>query len=139
MEEFVERFQRATHISSEYSLYGCHYRLLHDAEHGRILAGEMIPSHACIGEIFGQPAYIWEISHSEYVFIDDDWVLDVSRAHPRQVLSLLRDDNQSECPCNCEITLRESSQHPSGYQFFLIATRPIYVGEELVYAVEMRR
>lgn len=136
MDVLEASFQRCLSVSG-YSLRGSNFLVSFDEETGRVVAHQDIPQGACIGEVFGTPCYIWDVGHAEYMFIDDDMVVDVSKEVPRQVLSLVRDDNQSECPCNCEISVMHSPSEdpPCDIRFFLVAVRAIHAGDELVYDV----
>lgn len=114
-------------------MQGCMYPLRYD--NGAVLTTTFIPNAACIGEMVGNQAYIWEMHHSEYIFIDDDLVLDVSAIIPRPILSLMKDDNQSDLAPNCTIQIKEHCDSAGRYKlsFWLLATRPIFPNEELVY------
>lgn len=86
-----------------------------------------------IGEIVGKPAYIWEIDHSDYIIIDQDYVLDVSSScnGRRSVLTLVREENDSNNAANCTIV----STTEDTPRFFLQATTNITPDTELVYYV----
>lgn len=110
----------------------CNYEVEYDEFINGVITKQHIPSGACIGEIMGEPKYIWDMRHSEFIFIDEDMVVDVSKVLPRQILSFIREDNQSEYPYNCEIIVKDT---PEEMRFFLYATRVIYPNEEIVYKI----
>lgn len=97
-----------------------------------------IPSGRTIGEVVGNPCYIWDITHTDYVIVGDDLVLDMSevRAGSRSPLSFLRDDNSSPHPANCTISACVNEDTGLG-RFFVISTRDVHPGEELVYTIGM--
>ena len=112
---------------------GCYYNLEYDPESGRVISATTVLKGAVLGALYGTPRYIWEVNHSEYIFVDEDLIVDVSHEVPRQILSLMRDDNQSDQPSNCEVRVEhlEDIMH-----FSVVATRNICPGDELVYAVQ---
>jgi hypothetical protein len=133
MEELACLFMRSASVVGVSDRGQC-FRLALERGPERVVALEPIPVGAVIGRLDGRPCYIWEVAHSEYLFVDDDLILDVSHAVPRQILSFLRDDNQSEHIANCEIGVKYGTDGgPDG--FLLVATRPIAAGEELVYVI----
>lgn len=101
---------------------------------GKVFAQIFIPACTSIGQLPGVPAYIWEMHHPHYIFIDDDRVLDVSQLEPRPTLSFIRDDDESDAAANCVVDIRET-YGPDVYtlSFWLMSTRPILPGEEIVY------
>lgn len=133
-DDLIAAFNRAMLVSGA-SNYACNYNLSCDGTDACVRTDTFIPSGACIGELYGEPRYIWDMTHSEYVFIDEDMVVDVSAQSPRQVLSFLREDNQSDQHVNAEIIVQETSEE---LHFYVFSTRPIFPGEEIVYRIHMR-
>lgn len=130
MNELIAQFNRSTCI--EYTKTACNYDIEYDEFINGVRAKQYIQCGALIGEILGDPKYIWDMRHSEFIFIDEDMVVDVSKVLPRQILSFIREDNQSEYPYNCEIIVKDT---PNELRFFLCATRVIYPNEEIVYKI----
>lgn len=97
-----------------------------------VYTDQFIPSNTCIGEIEGEPAYIWDIRHTRYLIVDDDFVLDVSKLNPKPVFAWLREDNESDSFANCIIQCQ--TNHETGEnKFYLWSISPISQGQELVY------
>ena len=114
------------------------FSLLYDANTQRVLANEFILAGSCLGQIYGIPMYIWDISHYDYMFVDEDMVLDVSQNVPRTMLTFVRDDNLSESPKNCVIHV-EQDDTTFQTHFYLYATCDIHVGDEIVNAIPSYR
>lgn len=115
-----------------------YFSLLYDADTQRVIANESIPAGSCLGEIHGIPMYIWDMGHWDYMFVDEDLVLDVSKNVPRTMLTLVRDDNLSSSPKNCVIHV-EQDDTAFHTKFYLYSTCDIHVGEEIVNAVPSYR
>lgn len=123
-------FERATHIR----IYNpTPFHLYIGPERG-VHAGQKIPAYTCIGEIEGEPTYIWDMSHQDYIIVGDEFVLDVSKLLPRPILSWLREENQTDMFNNCMIQT-EHNEHTGETRFLLYTTRPIEDGDELIYTV----
>lgn len=100
----------------------------------QVIAKQFIPAGTCLGQIYGEPTYIWDICHSDYMFVDEDMVLDVSKNVPRTMLTLIRDDNQTDHPKNCVIYVEQDDR--TFQNFFLVhSVKDIYPGDEVVNAV----
>jgi hypothetical protein len=133
--DLVESWQRGFHLEIPNDSY---FLVVYDQDTQGVIAKEFIPVGSLIGEIRGDTIYIWDITHSNYLFIDEDIVLDVSAALPRTVLSFIRDDNQSNTTKNCMIQVQQDDI-TCQTRFFVYSTRDIYMGEELVNAVPLYR
>jgi hypothetical protein len=92
---------------------------------------QIIMENTIIGEVYGDPAYIWEIQHTNYVLINNDMVLDVLRYMDLDI-SYVREENQSYQISNCYI--RMITEKDCTTRFFLITKRVIMPNEELVYS-----
>lgn len=115
-----------------------HFSLEYDEDTRKVIAKEFIPAGACLGQIYGDTIYVWDITHGDYMFIDEDIVLDVSQNNPRTMLTLIRDDNLSDTFKNCVIQIQQDD-HACNTRFFVVTTRDIEVGEEIVNAVPSYR
>lgn len=131
MESLIACFNRQIEVSG-YSQRGNHYDLRFDEVNGCVVTMQPIPANSCIGEIYGVPAYIWDMTHGEYVFIDEDMVLDVSGQPKRQILSLIRENNQTNEMPNCELIIESDEKT---FHCYVVSTRPIQSGDEIVYVI----
>ena len=123
MEQLIADFNRVTSLSvsnpTPFDL-----RL----EDGGVVTYSYIPRDCIIGEIKGEPSYIWELKHSDYMIVASEYVLDMSRSPcPRSILTLVREENASSNAANCTIVSCD------GPRFFLQATKNIVATSELVY------
>jgi hypothetical protein len=132
MDALIANFNRSTCIG-DYSLNGCNFRMTYNSDVGCVVALQHIPLQSCIGEIFGEPQYIWDVVHCNYLLIDDDMIIDVSQQPTRQVLSFINENNQTVGVPNCEIVARDEG---SKLRFFVFATSSIRAGEEIVYSIK---
>lgn len=130
MDQLCADFVRSTQLRV-YNPTPFHLYLGND---GGVFSDQSIPSYTCIGEIHGEPMYIWDMSHQDYIIVGEEFVLDVSKLVPRPILSWLREDNQSDMMSNCVINT-EFDYNTGDYRFFLFTTAPINEGDELVYSV----
>lgn len=99
-----------------------------------VIAGQNIPAYTCVGEIEGEPMYIWDMTHQDYVIVGEEFVLDVSKLSPRPILAWLREENQTDMMNNCVINT-EFNQSTGEHKFYLFTTVPVNEGDELVYSV----
>lgn len=115
-----------------------YFSLEYDENTQSVISREYIAAGTCLGQIYGEPTYIWDITHSDYMFVDEDMVLDVSKNVPRTMLTLLRDDNQTNSLDNCAIHVEQDDKK---FQtcFFVYTTRDIYPGQEVVNSVPTYR
>lgn len=123
MEQLIADFNRVTSLSvsnpTPFDL-----RL----EDGGVVTYSYIPCNCIIGEIQGDPAYIWELNHSDFMIVSEEYVLDMSRSSfPRSILTMVREENASTNMANCTIVSCD------GPRFFLQATKNIVATSELVY------
>ena len=95
-----------------------------------LYANQVIMENTIIGEIYGDPAYIWEIQHNHYILINNDMVLDILR-YMDSVISYVREENQTYQMSNCYI--RMITEKDCTTRFFLITKGMIMPHEELVY------
>lgn len=99
-------------------------------EDGGVVTYSYIPRDCIIGEIKGRPAYIWELDHSDFMIVAEEYVLDMSRCPaPRSILTFMREENASVNMANCTVVTTED------HRFFLQATTNIVATSELVYYV----
>lgn len=130
MEQLCVDFERSTQLHvynpTPFHLYIGPDRGVH--------AGQKIPAYTCIGELLGEPTYIWDMTHQDYIIVGDEFVLDVSKLCPRPILSWLREENQCDMFNNCIIktTMNEQTGDP---RFFLFTIAPINEDDELIYSV----
>jgi hypothetical protein len=132
MDQLIADFQRATYVEPyNDSVYG----LAYDPSVRGVRALETIPAGSCIGEIMGEPKYVWDVTHSEFIFIDNDMIVDVSGCTPRPVLTMIQENNQTANPVNCSIVV-EQDQFRCETRVYVYATRQIDEGQELVYDID---
>jgi hypothetical protein len=129
IDDLIEDFNRAACVSvfnqTRYDLY---------LENGGVFTGSYIPANVCIGQIHGDPMYIWDIDHREFIIISDDFVLDVSKMSPRPILTWIREDNQTYHEANCSIEVRQC-ELTCQTEIYLYSQKMIYPGDELVYKI----
>lgn len=126
MEQLIADFNRSTILTFANHT---HYDLIYDA--GGVFTRTPIAKGSIIGEVYGARAYIWEIDHSDYLIIDQDFVLDTSQLPiPRPILSMVREENSTNHMANCTIVTSED-----GTRFHLQATADIGTNCELVYYI----
>lgn len=130
MEQLCLDFDRATHIQ----VYNPTPFALYVGPESGVHAGQYIPAYTCIGELEGEPMYIWEVGHQDYIIVGDEFVLDVSKLKPRPILAWLREENQSDMFNNCIVQTTHDDRNGET-RFFLYTIRPVNVDDELVYSV----
>jgi len=96
-----------------------------------LYSNQVIRENVTIGELYGAPAYIWEIHNNSYILIDNEMVLDV-RNHMDNILSYVREENQSYQASNCYI--RMMTQKDGYIKFLLVSKSVILPHEEVVYS-----
>lgn len=128
MDDLLMQFQRCSTLT----LYNPTPFALDVLPGGAVVTKQYIPIHTVLGEIVGEPKYIWDIEHQDYMIVGDEFVLDVSMQFPRPILTYVREENMSGEPANC-ILVTESCDHTGTNRFFLQTTRAISPDEELVY------
>lgn len=131
MEELIAEFTRCNTLTWKNDSM---FELYYNAEEKAVIAKQRIRAGECLGEIYGLPTYLWDVKHDQYMFIDEDMVLDVSQNMPRTILTLLRDENQSHAPSNCTIVVQQAHDRAMTH-FYVITITDIYVGDEIVYNV----
>lgn len=139
MDDLIAQLQRSLVITvvnnTSYDLYTTvDVSSLQSSEHVGVFTRSFIAKGAMIGELLGDPMYIWDMKHNDFIIVGEEFVLDMSNQNPRTILSYLREDNQSPYRSNCII-----SQHvcyeTGDTRFFLVAMNDIHPQEELVYTV----
>lgn len=126
MEQLIASFNRAVSISTSTPI-----QLV--LEDGGVVTYSPISRGTVIGEVYGTPAYIWELDHSDYIIIDQDYVLDTSTLpSPRSILTMVREENNTHNMGNCTINTVTFAE---GHRFFMQATSDIMPGSELVYYI----
>lgn len=139
MDDIIAQMQRSLVIhvvnNTSYDLYTTvDIASLESSEHVGVFTRSHIPKGATIGEIMGDPMYVWDVTHNDYIIVGEEFVLDMSKQQPRTILSYLREDNQSPYRSNCIIS-QAVTYETGDTRFFLIAMNDIHPGEELVYTV----
>lgn len=130
MEQLCVDFARSTQLQ----VYNpTSFHLYIGGEQG-VHAGQKIAAYTCIGELEGEPMYIWDIGHQDYIIVGDEFVLDVSQLSPRPILSWLREENQTDKFNNCVIRT-VVDERTGDTRFFLWTTCPIQEDDELIYSV----
>lgn len=130
LEELIADFNRAT-VLHWYNPTPFHLSVQNG---GGVITHSFIPKNTTIGEIEGEPMYIWDMTHYEYIIVGDEYVLDVSKQSPRSILSYIREENQTDLPNNCTI-ITTNDYNTGNTRFFLQSIRDIQIDEELVYFV----
>lgn len=115
-----------------------HFSLEYHCDTQSVISNEFIRAGECLGELYGEPKYIWDVQHNEYMFVDEDMVIDVSKMIPRTVLTLIRDENLTENESNCEIIVYQDEMIRET-RFFIYTTTDIFRGQEVVYSIPQRR
>jgi len=110
------------------------YHLFYDDEMNSVKSEEYIMEGSKIGIVPGDPKYIWEISHSEYMFVNDEYIVDVSNLYPRPLITYIRNENESWTRANCIIRFENDQEGNPIVSMYTI--EKIYPYDELVYTVE---
>lgn len=132
MEQLIADFQKVATLTIVNNTL---YQLYYDGT--GVMSVDYIAKGSYIGEIPGVPQYIWDISHTEYVLVDEDMVLDVSM-NRQSILTYLREDSQSENVANCQIIVEHDDQQKET-RVFVVATENIVPGQEIVYAMRFNK
>lgn len=99
-------------------------------QEGGVYTGEYLQKNTVIGDIQGDPAYLWDVSHRDFLFVDHDLVLDVHR-FKHNILSYIREENETSHVSNCFLQM---DVDPLGNErFYLVTKTPIMPHQELVY------
>lgn len=123
MDELIAKFHQTTLF---------HFHL--NGDEG-VVTESLIANNTFIGEITGEPMYIWDICHHDYIVVDQDYVLDVSNEMQTNIFSFIRDENATGKVANCKM-YSECDHYTGTTRFFLKSTREIQIGEELIYYVD---
>lgn len=139
MDEIISQLQRSLVINivnnTPFDIYtNVDVSTLQSSEHVGVFTRSFIAKGTVIGEIVGDPMYVWDMSHNDFIIVGEEFVLDMSKQVPRTVLSYLREDNQSPYKSNCIISQHVCYQ-TGDTKFFLVAMSDIHPSEELVYTV----
>ena len=98
---------------------------------GSVCSAQTIRENTIIGEIRGDPCYIWELDHCDYIIIDKELVLN-TRPYKDSIISYIREENETSNTSNCFVML---AMDQNGQARFLLATkRAVQPSEELVYS-----
>lgn len=96
-----------------------------------LYSNQVIHENVMVGELQGVLAYIWEVHNNSFILIDNEMVLDV-RKHMNNILSYIREENQSYQASNCYIQMM--TQKDGSIKFFLITKKMVFPHEEIVYS-----
>lgn len=94
---------------------------------------------AILGELEGTVKSLHEVYHDNFMYLEDEVVLDVSgqleHSGQRSILTYINEDNATQNPANCRIMTNGGwgGWGAGGYRYYLVTTREVYPGEELVY------
>lgn len=131
MEQLIADFNRATVLQ----WYNPTFFHLHPDPDGGVITQSRIVAGTRIGQLEGEPMYIWDMAHNDYIIVGDEFVLDISKQFPRNILHYVREENQSGNISNCVI-VTECNETTGETKFYLDSCRNIEPGEELVYIVQ---
>lgn len=139
MDDIISQLQRSLVINivnnTPYDLYtNVDVSSLQSSEHVGVFTRSYIAKGSVIGEITGDPMYVWDVPHNDFIIVGEEFVLDMSKQVPRTILSYLREDNQSPYRSNCIIS-QQVCYRTGDTRFFLVAMSEIHPLEELVYTV----
>lgn len=98
---------------------------------GGVYCAAPIPAGTMIGEVRGEPKYIWEIDHDRYVIVDEDYILDVTTEY--DVVSRIREENATANGANCTVVSVAGDNGQNSFFFQAVTDIPAYT--ELVYYV----
>lgn len=135
MEQLAALMSRALHVSHKET--GSVFDIRYDGETRSVYSMEHIPRDTCIGFLEGSPMYIWDISHSEYIFVEEDLVLDMSEVSPRSILSFMHCEDETDNEANCVVVV-DHNHVTCETRFFVKTICDIYPGHEVVYSVDGR-
>jgi hypothetical protein len=126
MDHLTDVFSRSLNIrvrnNTPYDLY---------IREGAVYSGQTIRGDEIIGEIMGDPSYIWELNHNSYIIIDREFVLD-TRRYNDSIISYVREENETSNTSNCFV--RIAIDHNGQARFLLVTKKEIQPCEELVYS-----
>lgn len=135
MDDLIARFAnvvRVSHAPSASTIPQLTLLTTHDGV--GVFSTAPIAAHTTLGEIVGYPMYIWDMDHSDYVIVGEEFVLDVSNLNPRPILCNVREDNSSPNRSNCCIHTMVNEETGDA-RFFLVSFRDIDTSEEIVYSL----
>ena len=111
------------------------FKLEYREDSGGVMSGEFIPKGTKIGVVPGTPTYVWDITHAHYMFVNDDQVLDVGHVHPRPLITMIRNENDTWSKTNCTMLVEHDDVCHNSY-VVMYACEDIFVGDELVYGFD---
>lgn len=111
------------------------FSLEYDPVERMVVSRQFIPKGTRIGYVAGIPTYIWDITHAEYMFVNDEQVLDVSNLYPRPITTMIRNENDTWNHAN-SIMYVENDDDRHETMVSLYATADIRPGDEIVYAMD---
>lgn len=130
IDDLCDNFKRATQLH----VYNPTPFPLYLGVGGGVFTNAAIPAYTCIGRLDGEAQYIWDMHHQEYIIVGDEFVLDASKLCPRPALTWIREENQTDAMNNCVIRMEVNDETGETF-FFVWTTRPLNIGDELVYTV----
>lgn len=98
---------------------------------GGLYSAQIIPPNTIIGELVGDPDYIWNVKHNNYIIIDDELVLDVSR-YNSNMLTYVREENLTSNLSNTFICMKLNKN--GQMEFKLVTKSAILPDDEIVYS-----
>lgn len=101
---------------------------------GGLFSKDRIYTNTCIGEIQGTPEFLHDMTHFDYIQIDQEYALDVTTVVPRSILTWIRGEYFTQSQPNCEIRV-EVNEHTRESRFYVWSFHRIDVDEELVYRI----
>lgn len=136
-DELCAEFTRATQLR----VYNPTLFDLFIGDGGGVFSSQQIYKYTFIGELHGTPEYLSNVTHNDYLILDDVFVLDVSinvaTTSQRSILTWIRNECETDSPCNC-IIRTEVNESTCESKFTLWSTERIDEGDELVYAIHLR-
>ena len=96
-----------------------------------LCSGQILEKELVIGEIYGDMSYIWEITHTDFIILDNDFVLDVKN-YKKNILNHIRENNETSNLCNCYIHMITNEK--GTMKFYIVTKNIIMPHEELVYS-----
>lgn len=112
-------------LLNKFAQLSCGHWPLYISSDGGVYCGVSIPQGTILGQIIGEPRYIWEIDHDRYMIVNRDYVIDVS-GYGHDIVTAVREENATMNAANC--TIVDVDDH-----FFLQTTVDVAPHTELVY------
>ncbi len=126
VDHLIDNFSRSLNINigndTPYNIY---------IKDGGLYSAQVIQENTILGEIKGNPCYIWELDHTDYIIIEKEFVLD-TRLYKNHIISYVREENETSNLSNCLV--RMTNDHNWQTRFLLMTKKTIVPFEELVYS-----